>query len=270
MVLILVSVTIISLDEAGKTHRVTSGLKSVANDVFDPLRSGVNDIVNPIGNFFAGAVHYGALQQENERLQQEIGQLKEDRAASSFERNRSQNLSKLHAEERVSPLNGLRTLTAQTISVGNSNFAATSEINKGSGSGVTVGMPIVGAGGLVGQVVRVSRSTATVRLVTDGQSKVGVSFGAPSCGTCTATIDGQGSGKAMAANFVAPLTPLHKGEVMSTNGLAGGEFPPGLPVGFVHSYHQVSGASQINVTVEPMANLNQLAYVDVVIWEPPA
>ena len=35
---------------------------------------GVNDILRPIGDFFAGAVHYGALQTENQQLQATIGQ----------------------------------------------------------------------------------------------------------------------------------------------------------------------------------------------------
>ncbi len=38
-------------------------------------------------------------------------------------------------------------------------------------------MPVVGAGGLVGQVVEVSHHTATVRLITDGQSAVGTRYG---------------------------------------------------------------------------------------------
>jgi hypothetical protein len=61
VVLVLLSVTIITLDASGKGHSLTSGIKSVATDVFSPFRSGFNDIIDPIGEFFAGAVHYGAL-----------------------------------------------------------------------------------------------------------------------------------------------------------------------------------------------------------------
>ena len=65
IVLVVVSLSIISLDLNGRTHSVTSGIKSVANGVFSPLRHGVVDILSPIGDVFAGAVHYGSVQAEN-------------------------------------------------------------------------------------------------------------------------------------------------------------------------------------------------------------
>jgi cell shape-determining protein MreC len=41
-------------------------------------------------------------------------------------------------------------------------------------------------------------------------------------------------------------------------------------VATVSSFHTAAGASQETITVEPSANLSQLAYVDVVQWVPPA
>ena len=76
VVLVVVSLSLISLDLNGRTHSLTSGIKSVANDVYAPLRQGVVDIISPIGNFFAGAFNYGSLQAQNEQLQRTIGQLR--------------------------------------------------------------------------------------------------------------------------------------------------------------------------------------------------
>ena len=56
IVLVVLSLSLISLDLNGRTHSLTSGVKSVANDVYAPLRQGVLDVISPIGNFFAGAV----------------------------------------------------------------------------------------------------------------------------------------------------------------------------------------------------------------------
>ena len=75
LLLVLASVTIITLDARGGFHRITSGVKSVAADAFSPVRSGVDDIIEPIGSFLAGSVHYGAVRQQNQKLQQEIDQL---------------------------------------------------------------------------------------------------------------------------------------------------------------------------------------------------
>ena len=75
LILVLASVTIITLDARGGLDRITSGVKSVASDAFAPIRSGVDDIVEPVGSFLAGAVHYGAVRQQNQKLQSEIDQL---------------------------------------------------------------------------------------------------------------------------------------------------------------------------------------------------
>jgi rod shape-determining protein MreC len=262
LVLVLVSITIITIDQTGRTHNITSGVKSLASDIFTPMRNAVDDVLHPIGNFFAGAANYGSLQQENQKLQHSIGQLRQQVSAGSFER---QQLEQLTALDHLPFVGAIPTVTAQTVSEQMSNFAATVGIDKGRGDGVDVGMPVVGAGGLVGQIVQSAHRSATVRLITDGQSRIGVAFGRSQT---TATLDGQGAGDPMTLDFVAPGTTLHRGERLFTNGLQGGEFPKGIPVAFITSIRTVPGASQETVTAEPLANLNQLWYVDVLQWQP--
>jgi rod shape-determining protein MreC len=263
IIAVVVSLSLISLDLNGRTHSLTSGIKSVANGVYSPLRQGVEDIIRPIGNFFAGAFNYGAVQSENEQLQRQIGQLRATEAEKGFEQNQLRELTQL---ENLPYLNSLPTVTAQTQDEYSSNFTATITLDKGRDDGVDVGYPVVGAGGLVGQVIQSFHHTSVVRLITDGQSKVGVVFGPGN--KYTAIVDGQGPGNDPTADLVAPGTPLRQGETMYTSGLQAAAFPPGIPVASVSSFHTPSGASQISVTVEPSANLNQLAYVDVVQWAP--
>ena len=263
IVLVVVSLSLISLDLNGRTHSLTSGVKSVANDIYSPLRQGVSDIISPIGSFFAGAFNYGAVQSENEQLQREIGQLRATQAEKSYDENQLRLLTKL---ENLPFLKSLPTVTAQTVDQNASNFTSTITLDKGRADGVDVGYPVVGAGGLVGQVIQSFHHTSVVRLITDGQSKVGVVFGPNN--KYTAIIDGQGPGNDMTADLVAPGTPLRKGQHMWTSGLQAAAFPPGIPVARVSTFHTPSGASQISITVEPSANLGELAYVDVVQWVP--
>lgn len=262
VVLVLLSITIITIDQSSRTHAVTSGIKSVANDVFNPIRNGVNDVLHPIGSWLAGTVHYGSLQQENEKLQHTVGQLRQQAAAEAYEH---QQLEQLMALDHLPYLEGLPTVTAQTIAVDTSNFAATITIDKGRSAGVDVGMPVVGGGGLVGQVVAASHSSATVRLITDGQSRVGVAFGPLQS---PATLDGQGATQPLTLDFVAPGTSIHVGERLFTNGLQDGQYPKGIPTAVVTSVHAVPGANQEAVTAQPLANLDQLWYVDVIEWAP--
>jgi rod shape-determining protein MreC len=261
LALVLLSITIITIDQSGRTHRVTSGLKSVASDVFTPMQEGVDDVLRPIGNAFAGAFHYGSLQQENEKLQHTIGRLRERLYVGQYQ---SQQLQQLTALDHLPFLGGVPTVTAQSISEQVSNFASTIGIDKGRGDGVDVGMPVVSAG-LVGQVVQSAHHSATVRLITDGQSRIGVAFGPQQT---PATLDGEGAGDPMTLDFVAPGTTIRRGERLYTNGLQGGEYPKGIPVAVVTSVHTVEGASQETVTAQPIANLDQLWYVDVMLWAP--
>ena len=262
IVLVVLSLSLISLDLNGRTHSLTSGVKSVANNIYTPLRQGVTDIIDPIGSFFAGAFNYGAVEADTERLQKTIGQLRAAQAERGFENEQARQLTGL---QNLPFLQSLPVVTAQTIDDYASNFTATITLDKGRADGVDVGFPVVGAGGLVGQVIQSFHHTSVVRLVTDGQSKVAVIFGTQRSGI----VDGQGPANHMTADLVPPHTPVHKGEVMYTSGLQAAAFPPGIPVATVQSFHNTAGASQETIAVDPAADLSQLAYVDVVQWVPP-
>ncbi|HUC05479.1 MAG TPA: rod shape-determining protein MreC [Acidimicrobiales bacterium] len=261
VVLVVISLSIISLDLTSRTHSITSGIKSVANGVYSPLRGGVVDLLSPIGSFFAGALHYGSVQTENEKLQAQLGALRQELSEKSYE---DTQLRTLVALQHLPFLGSLPTVTAQTVEVSSSNFTLTVTIDKGRSDGVDVGMPVVGAGGLVGQVVSAYHHTSVVQLLTDGQFKVGVTFG----DNVTGTVDGGGPGSDLTVDLVPPHTPMHDGEELFTSSLEGASFPPGIPVARIESFHTISGASQATVTADPIADLSQLAYLDVVQWEP--
>jgi rod shape-determining protein MreC len=269
LLLVLASVTIITLDARGGLDRVTSGIKSVAADAFSPIRSGVNDIVEPVGSFLAGAVHYGAVRQQNQKLEQQVGQDKEQQASAA---NTEQAMKALSALLNLPFVGNLQTVPAEVTNYGTTDFAATVDISVGRNQGVSLGMPVVGAGGtagvggLVGQVVQANKNTSTVRLITDGQSSVGVSYGSAS--GPLSVIDGQGSGKPLTAELIATNTPLTKGEQFLTNGFAGAIFPAGIPVAQVVKVSNGATASQETVIVQPLADLEHLRYVSVLLWGP--
>jgi rod shape-determining protein MreC len=265
VVLVLLSVTIITLDASGKGHSLTSGIKSVATDVFSPFRSGFNDIIDPIGEFFAGAVHYGALEQENHKLQAQIGALRQQAVQTPAQQKQLRQLQSVLALHTLpAATQTLPKVAAETIATTTSNFASTITINKGRSQGIVIGDAVISNGGLVGRVVAASHSTATVQLLTDGQFKVGIVYGNDQF----ATLQGQGAGKPLALNDVSPNTKITKKTALVTNGLAGAQFPRNIPVARITSIRTVSGATQKNVLAEPLADLGTLTYVQVVQWSP--
>ncbi len=263
LILVLASVTIITLDARGGFHRITSGVKTVASDAFAPVRSGVDDIIEPVGSFLAGAVHYGAVRQQNQKLQQEIDQLRSSQATQS---DTEQRLRQLSALLNLPFVGNLQTVPAEVTDFSTSDFAATIDISVGRDDGVQLNMPVVGSGGLVGQVVEANHSTATVRLITDGQSEVGVSYG-PGVNQL-AVVSGHGAGKPLTAGLVPTNTHLSVGQVFVTSGLPNAEFPGGIPVARVSSATNGTTANQESVTMEPEADLAHLRYVSVLQYGP--
>ncbi len=264
LILLLASVSIITLDARGGFHRITSGVRSVASDAFSPVRSGVDDIIEPIGSFLAGSVHYGSVREQNQKLQQEIDQLKSQQAS---EADMEQTLQQLSALLDLPFVGNLQTVPAEVTDFSPSNFAATIDIGVGRDQGVELNMPVVSAGGLVGQVVQANHDTSTVRLITDGQSAVGVRYG-PANRSSLAVLSGQGAGKPLTAELVPNDTPLSPGEVFTTSGLEGASYPLGIPVASVVSAKTGVSASDESVTLQPMSNLARLRFVAVVLWGP--
>jgi rod shape-determining protein MreC len=268
LILVVISITIITLDARGGLNSFTSGVKSVAADAFSPIRSGVDGLVRPIGSFLAGSVHYGAVREQNQKLQAEIGSLRQQMLEQQNAAQALRQLQALSTLNKLPTVQGLQQVKTEVIDFNTSDFAATVEIGVGRDQGVTLGMPVMGSGGatggLIGQVVFASKSTSTVRLLTDGQSTVGVAYGSGAY----AVLTGQGAGKPLTAGLIPSNTPVPKGTVFVTSGLQGAIFPPGLPVAQVTSTKSGSVANLETVTLRPVADFAHLRYVSVLLWGP--
>lgn len=235
---------------------------AAARTVVSPFISIVRGVTKPFGEAFAGTFNYADVVRQNHYLSYELGKLRLEQAQSAFQ---TRQLRDLMALERLPFLASLPVATAQTTAQNLSNFTATIEINKGTDAGVLPGMPVVGGAGLVGIVTSATSGGSTVTLITDASRSVGVRFGAAGY---TAVVHGQGAFRNMDADFVAPGTPVHLGELLYTNGLQGGLYPPGIPVGAISTSTNNRGATELSISVAPLADLHHLTYVDVVLWEP--
>jgi len=261
VILVAASIAVITLDYRGQAHGVISSAKRAAHDAFAPVQDAVDDVVRPVGSFLSGAVHAGALEKQNAQLQKEIGALERDANSTEAMRNALRTLERL---DHLPFAAGLPTVTAQVTTLNPSDFSASAQLDKGSASGVAVGMPVVGSSGLVGQVTEVWTSGCTVRLITDAASAVGVRFGAQGN---LALVQGTGRDNRLTVNLVAPGTALHRGEVLTTSGLQGAQYPPDIPVATVSSFSSTPSATQETVTARPLADLSVLQYVDVLQWQ---
>jgi rod shape-determining protein MreC len=239
-----------------------SPASSAARAIVSPFVAVVHGVTDPVGDVVASWFNYADVVAQNHQLSRELGQLRLQQEERGFQ---NRQLSELLALQHLPFLASLPSETAETTAQNLSDFSATIEIDKGTDDGVLDGMPVVGSGGLVGIVTSTTSGGSTVTLLTDATQSIGVTFG----NDYNAVAHGQGPGRDLAANFVVPGTPARTGETVYTDGLQGGLFPEGIPVGTIaRPAAGGRGDTQESVSIAPLADLNDLAYVEVVLWEP--
>ncbi len=257
----LTAITLVTIDTRSNGGGVTGAIRARTQDVFSPIQSATHAVLRPIGNFFTGVFEYGSLKRENAQLSDELAQARNQASASSQYQRELQILSE---QEHLDFVGNIPSVTAQVVEDSSSNFEVAVQINRGTNSGIAVGMPVVTGGGLVGKVVEASGNISTVLLLTDPTFSVGVNL---ANGTVL-VADGQGRGNPMTLELVDATTQIHEGDKLVTSGLNLEQYPKDIPVATVKSVKSSPGQLQQEVTVTPSADLSDLEYVRVLQWSP--
>jgi rod shape-determining protein MreC len=263
-VLVLAALTLITVDARSSGTGLTSDIRGKVHDVFSPLQRATHTALRPIGNFLTGVLDYGSLRAENQRLLDQLASLQAQSIQAAAQLSAAQQVL---AEQKLPFVGSIPTVPVEVIDTGSSNFENTVVVDKGKSSGISIGQPVVAAGGLVGSVAAVSNSTATIVLLTDPTFAVGVRLDPVNVGTA----QGIGRGEPLRVTVDTTSEPppkLVKGQAVVTSGLDLEKFPPNIPVGRVASFSPEPGAAEPDITLVPFANVAQLTYLQVLIWAP--
>ena len=262
LALLVTLLLVIALSFGNGSGRLATGARRVGSDAFAPIRSGVGSITRPVGSFLSGSVHYGSVRQQNQKLQSEIDQLKMEQIQAPFFR---EDLRQLNALLGVKYLSGYENVITEVVATDTDDpVSATIDIGVGTQRGVQVGMPVIGADGLIGQVLTAYNNRSTVRLITDGQSQVGVRYGT---GPQDLTVlEGQGPHRPLINSSIPVSHPLGIGQVVTTSGLANSPFPPAIPVARVTAVSNGLTPGEERLVLTPLADLSDLRYVAVILY----
>lgn len=126
-------------------------------------------------------------------------------------------------------------------------------INKGQADGVAVGMPLLDAKGLMGQIIQVDSMSSRGILIVDANHAVPVQVNRNGV---RAIAVGNGSLVEMELMFVPDTADIEVGDMLVTSGL-GGRFPQGYPVAEVTRIEHDPGEHFAKVVVQPLAELNR-------------
>jgi rod shape-determining protein MreC len=262
--LVFTSLALLTLDF--RDSQIVQSMRSTAGTIFSPLRGAAETVSEPFTNAWNGVTDYGDLKSENDRLREELAELEGDEVLNA---DAAEQLAELMALNDLEWVGDIPTVTAQVRSGSPSNFSHTLDISKGSDDGIKVGMPVVNGAGLVGRVVLVTGSRSTVQLITDPEFAVGIKL-LPSQVTGTARGQGRGEDLIVDSNLESDSEDLPEpGTALTTSGLELSLFPDSIPVGKVRSVEESGGGLTLDLVVRPMADTERLAFVRVLLWEPP-
>lgn len=146
-----------------------------------------------------------------------------------------------------------RTLIAEIINVSVQPFRHMVVINKGADDGVFRGQPVLDAFGVVGQVMQVGKSTATLILITDTEHAVPVQVNRNGIRTIAM---GTGETAKLSLPYLTVESDVQRGDLLVSSGLDE-IFPAGYPVATVTKVERNSTDTFALVEAKPLAQLDR-------------
>jgi rod shape-determining protein MreC len=146
------------------------------------------------------------------------------------------------------------------------SFSRTVTIDAGSDAGVRPDQTVVNDHGLVGRVLRVSSTTATVLLIVDSRSVVGGRDGTSMKVGFVKGSGGLGGDGTLDLQLIDQQDPPAQGDTIVTWGSKGGApYVSGVPIGRVTTVYASLRESSQHAVIEPYVDFGALDLVGVVV-----
>lgn len=262
--LLLGCATLITLDHQGGEDSLVEPARRVVGEAFGPVEQVTTAAVRPFTGVPAYLRTKDSLSEENERLEQENAALRAEVRTVDYERNRLREYDELtRAADRLDHT----LLPARVIGHGAAqSFSRTVTIDAGTAAGVHADMAVVNNDGLVGRVVRATRSTATVLLILDPGSVVGGRLGqSMEVGFLRGRGELGDTGRLDLA-LVDGTVVANEGDTVVTWGSEdGAPYVAGIPVGRVSAIFSSPRETSRRALIDPFVDFTALDLVGVVV-----
>ena len=251
----------------GMLHGVQKG----AQEVLSPIESGASKVFKPFRDLFNWVGDAFNATDENKKLKKDLAQARTELAqARNAQRENEQLRAMVDLQKEPGFPDGLEPVTGRVIARSPTDWSSTIQINKGTDDGVNRDDPVITGDGLVGKVKQASGGTATVQLITDGESNVSAAV-VPD-GTSGVVRTPVGDPNDLQLDFVRRVTRIRKGQTVVTSGFRAGRlqslFPRGIPIGSVREVDQDELETYQRVHVDPFADFRRIDLVQVLTGDP--
>ncbi len=262
--LVLACLTLMTLDHHPGPGSPLEPARDAMGSVFGPVESGTSSAIRPvtaIGNWFTTRRR---MQDDIAELQSENSRLKAQQATSQYQRNQLAEYQGL-----TSAADTLRQalVPAHVVAYGPAqSFSRTVTIDAGSAAGVAPDQTVLNDDGLVGRVLRVTRTTATVLLIVDTESVVGGRVGASMKVGFVTGRGGLGDHGTLELQLVDQAAAPAEGDTVVTWGSKdGAPYVSGVPIGRVTAVYASLRESSQRAVISPYVDFGALDLVGVVV-----
>jgi rod shape-determining protein MreC len=267
----LVSLLVINCVIMGVDARDPDGQQKVVRvwtQLFaSPLQNASSKASGATSNFFQQIWNFRSSAQENEQLKQRLSEL--ETQLNTARQAEAEN-QRLQALLDLKQQNEITSVPARVIARDPSVWFNTITINRGSTSGISVNMPVVTGGGIVGRVITVSPFASQVMLITDEKAGAGAVVGQLGQSGALGSVRGRadlGVG-VIEMRYVSGLEKVELNDTVMTTG-QDGIYPPGLNVGRVVDVKNGTATQAHQILIQPGAQLDHLEEVAVLLYRAP-
>jgi rod shape-determining protein MreC len=229
--------------------------------VLTPLRSGASSLTTQAEKFYNYIFRYEALEAENAALRQQLAQMEEaarEAASVSRENDRLRDLLNLDPAQE-----GFSLADAYIIAWDSTDWASSFTINRGSGSGIEVGMCAITANKeVVGLVTEVGPNYAIIKTVLDSSLQISAAVSSSGySGMVQGGYSGGWDGKLL-MQYLPTSAVLRNNDQVVTAGST--VYPRNLIIGnIVDAGMEAAGAAKYAI-LEPAADIKSLEQVFII------
>lgn len=225
--------------ENGPLHSVQGAFETLSAPLSlagSSVGSAASGVVSSVQDLAADESTLSGLKEQNAELRELVTQTEEYR----------QEVERLQALLGMKTSSGVEGVGARVIGRSEGAWSQSVTIDVGKSSGIDVGMTVMGASGVVGQVISTSESTSVVRLLTDPQSGVAVIVQSNRAeGIVRGSLEG-----VLYLEDIDSDVQVSVGDIVVTSGL-GGSYVRGLIVGTVVKVDQRQGEGLRSIVIAP-------------------
>lgn len=227
-----------------------------------PFQNGINQVGTWLNDQKNGFQNMKSLAEENERLKEQVDELKAKNSNLVQDQEEAERLRALYNLDQE--YSEYEKIGAQVIGKDTGNWYNTFTINRGSADGVEKDMNVIADGGLVGIVTGTGTHWATVRSIIDDSSNVSASVTSISQNCMvTGDLEMMDDGKIRFIQLTDKENQAQEGDKVVTSSVSN-KFLKGILIGYIGDIQNDSNNLTKNGTIIPAVDFSDLQEVLVI------